>query len=73
MPGSQDQAVSMPVPPALSHGRRPTSGDEPQQVPRLIFGTAKQKQRRARQVSLAFPYSGAEAAAGRVSREHGIC
>ena len=38
---THDHAVSMPVPPAFSQGARPTSGEEPQQVPRLTFGTAR--------------------------------
>ena len=31
-------AVSMPTPPALIHGMRPTFGSDPQQVPRLSAG-----------------------------------
>lgn len=38
---THDHAVSMPVPPAFSQGASPTSGEEPQQVPRLTFGTAR--------------------------------
>jgi hypothetical protein len=35
---ARTRAVSIPTPPAVSHGPRPTLGELPQHVPRLTLG-----------------------------------